>query len=104
LPDFGSARLRSPLGAKSRQHYLRLWVRKEFEDEQHLDFRHAAESAHLNRNAKKPIASSSQGKSREEREERVVVIVSGCEIRMKDRGTEKDSNTDKGSGLPDSFQ
>jgi hypothetical protein len=47
---------------------------------------------------------ASQGKSREEHEERVVVIVSGYEIRMKDRGVEKDSNTDKGSGLPDNFR
>jgi hypothetical protein len=40
---------------------------------------------------------ASQGGSREEREERVVVIVSGYEIRKKNRGVEKDSNADKGS-------
>jgi hypothetical protein len=40
----------------------------------------------------------SQGRSREEQEERVVVvIVSEYGIRKKDRGVEKDSNTDKGS-------
>jgi hypothetical protein len=38
---------------------------------------------------------ASQGRSREEREERVVVIVSGYEIRKKNRGAEEDSNTDK---------
>jgi hypothetical protein len=41
---------------------------------------------------------ASQGRSREEHEERVVVvIVSGFGIRKKDRGVEKDSNTDEGS-------
>ena len=38
---------------------------------------------------------ASQGRSREERKERVVEIVSGYEIRKKDRGVEKDSNTGK---------
>jgi len=40
---------------------------------------------------------ASQGRSREEREERVVVIVSEYEIRKKNHGVEEDSNTDKGS-------
>jgi hypothetical protein len=40
---------------------------------------------------------ASHGRSREEREERVVVIVSGYEIRKSNRGVEKDSNTDKRS-------
>jgi hypothetical protein len=46
----------------------------------------------------------SQGRSREEREERVVVIVSGYGIRKKDQGVEKDSNTDKGSITVDGCQ
>jgi hypothetical protein len=40
---------------------------------------------------------ASQGKSRKESEGRIVVILSGYNIRKKNLGVEKDSNTDKRS-------